>query len=136
MRELTMGLTAALAVAAVGFAGIASAHTVKFDSAISAKYEKPTKTKPAAFAGEVSSPKARCMKNRDVNVRMRLTDGTTPVVAKGSTDAAGEWRIEFADLAKGTYFAQVKKKALRKNSDHKHVCKRAFSKDVKVQKVK
>ncbi len=136
MRQLTLALTAALAVAALGLAGIASAHTVKFDSAISAKYEKPTKSKPAAFAGTVSSPKARCMKNRDVNVRMRLTDGSTSVVGSGSTDAAGNWRIEFADLAKGTYFAQVKKKALRKNDEHKHVCKRAFSKDVKVQKVK
>ena len=136
MRKLITALIAVLAVGAVGFAAVAAAHTVRFDSAISAKYERPTKTKTAAFAGEVSSPKARCMKNRTVNVRLRQTDGSSVVVGSGSTDAAGEWRIEFADLAKGTYFAQVKKKALRKNKKHKHICKRAFSKDVKVQKVK
>lgn len=136
MRELTMALVAALAVAAVGFAGIATAHKVRFASEVTAKYEKPTKAEPAAFAGTVSSQKSRCVRNREVSVRLRLPDGSSTSVGSGSTNAAGDWRLEFASLEAGTYFAQVKKKALRKNQAHKHVCRRAFSRDVKVQKVK
>jgi hypothetical protein len=135
MTRLKTGLVATLAATCMVFTAVAEGHNVKYDSAVTAKYNKATKSTPASFDGTVTSAKPRCAKGRTVNLRLRTTDGST-VVATDLTDANGLWATEVQNLQPGTYFAEVTRKVLRKTDTHRHVCKKAFSKDIKVSNVK
>lgn len=130
---------AAIAMMSVVFAAGAMGHGVKFDTSVTVKFQKAGKStdpyaKPALFDGTVSSSKARCEKKRKVSLRMRESDGSTSVVSTDNTDATGAWEIQpSGTVAPGDYFVKVSKKVLRKSSKHRHVCKKAVSKDVKVK---
>jgi len=117
------------------FVAGASAHKIRFDTTVSAKFNKPDKngSTEGNFDGTVSSQKVRCEKNRTVNLRFRAADGTTPIVGSDLTDLSGAWAIQPAGAILGTYFAQTPKKVLRKTTKHRHVCKKAVSKDVVVK---
>jgi len=112
----------------VVFVAGAAGHTARFDSTVTAKFDKNTN----AFDGAVASAKRGCVTNRAVTVRLRAPDGSTTAVGTDATDAAGAWVIASAPAA-GTYFAEAAKKVLRKNSKHRHICRVAVSKDVKVK---
>ena len=129
-------LLAVLALMGVALVAGAAAHTVKYDSTVTAKFKKEGKdpaTDPATFSGTVDSAKARCKTDRKVNLRIRTGDGSSTQVATAQTDSAGRWEIKQASFAAGTYFAQAGKKVLRKNSNHRHICKKAVSADVTVK---
>jgi hypothetical protein len=135
MKRIGISIVAALTLTGL-FAAGADAHRVKFDSAVTAKYAKPDKKDPYAkggFAGAVTSTKARCEKKRTVTLNLRAADGSTQVVGTDLTDAAGAWAILPATTAPGTYYAEVSKRVLRKSSKHRHVCRAAVSKDIKVK---
>ena len=121
----------------VVFIGAAAGHRAKFDSTVTAKFKKagnPPYAEPATFDGTVDSVKPRCERNRTVNVRLRAADGSSTVVATDLTDSAGAWVIQLTtDPTPGTYFAEATRKVLRKNPNHRHICRKAVSKDVKVK---
>jgi hypothetical protein len=126
----------AAALTSAVFVSGAAAHRVKYDTAVSAKFNKAGKnpyTQPANFDGKVTSPKARCQRYRNVNLRLRAADGSSSVVASALTDGNGAWVIQPANIAPGTYYAQVPRKVLRKTTKHRHICRGAISKDVKVK---
>jgi hypothetical protein len=136
MKRIGISIVAAVALAGMVFAAGADAHRIKYDSAVSAKYTKPDKKDPYAkggFTGSVTSEKARCAKARTVTLNLRAADGTTQVVGTDLTDATGAWSLQPSNAAAGTYFAEVSKKVLRKSKKHRHVCKAAISKDVRVK---
>jgi hypothetical protein len=135
-RAATLILALA-AIMSVVLVGGAAGHKVKFDSTVTAKFKKAGHdpyTQPARFEGTVDSVKPRCVKNRTVNLRLLATDGSSTVVASDVTDLNGAWLIQPASApAAGTYFAEAAKKVLKKNSKHRHVCRAAVSKDLKVK---
>ena len=135
-RAGTLILAIAALTSVVLVAG-AAGHRVKYDSTVTAKFKKAGHdpyTQPARFDGAVSSEKPRCVKNRTVNLRLLANDGSSSVVASDVTDSSGAWVIQPATApAAGTYFAEATKKVLKKNSKHRHVCRAAVSKELKVK---
>ncbi|MEO7197767.1 MAG: hypothetical protein ABIZ50_04770 [Solirubrobacterales bacterium] len=137
MKRVATLILATLALSGAVFVTGAAGHKVKFDTTVTAKFNKADKkdpyAKPANFDGSVNSAKRRCIKNRTVTLRLRAANGTTSVVGTDLTDASGAWLIAPTSVAPGTYFAKVTKRVLRKNTKHRHTCRRAVSKDVKVK---
>ena len=130
MKRLGTLMLATVALMSVVFVAGAAGHRVKFESTVTAKFDKQTN----AFDGAVASPKPGCVTGRTVNLRMRATDGSTTVVGTAVTDSTGAWVIQPTSApAAGTYFAEAAKKVLRKNTKHRHVCAPAVSKDVKIK---
>ncbi len=129
MKRVGTGLIAAILVSGVVAAG-ANGHAVKYDSTVTAKFDKQART----FDGAVESAKRGCAKNRSVNLRLRAADGSSTVVGTDVSDALGAWVVtSTSDPAPGTYFAEATKKVIRKNKNHRHVCAPAVSKDIKVK---
>ncbi len=123
-------------MASVVFVAGATAHKAKFETSVTVKYDKPPKNDPyakAAFNGSLSSAKARCEKNRTVNVLRREANGTETLIGSDITDLTGAWAIQPASVDPGTYFAQTAKKVLRKNRKHRHICMAGVSRDLKVK---
>ena len=136
MRRLAAGTIAIVAMAGIVFTAGATAHKVKYDTAVTIKYDKPNKNDPyakAAFDGSLSSDKARCEKNREVTVLRREADGSTTPIGSATSDATGAWSIQPGSVTAGTYYAATAKKVLRKNKKHRHVCRKGASKDVRVK---
>jgi hypothetical protein len=137
MKRAVTVIVATAAILSVIFVAGASAHTVRFDSAVTAQFMKAGKdpvTDPAAFSGTVTSVKPRCKRNRTVNVRQRAVDGSSTVAATDVSDLVGTWFVlQTADPAPGTYFAEAAKKVLRKSTKHRHICRKAVSGDLKVK---
>ena len=130
MKRIGTAILATVALMSVVFVAGAAGHTARFDSTVTAKFDKQTN----AFDGAVASAKRGCAKNRAVTVRLRATDGSTTAVGTDTTDPAGAWVIQPTSApAAGDYFAEASKKVLRKNSKHRHICRVAVSKDVKVK---
>jgi hypothetical protein len=130
-------ILATAALTSVVFVAGAAGHTARYDSTVTAKFKKAGHdpyAQPATFDGTVDSVKPRCEKNRTVNLRLRAADGSSTVVATDLTDSVGAWLIQptTAPVA-GTYFAEATRKVLRKNAKHRHICRAAVSKDVKVK---
>lgn len=129
-------MMAIVALTCAVFVSGAAGHKARFDTTVTAKFNKPNPKDPYAtgnFDGTVNSKKPRCAKNRAVTLRMRAADGSSTVVGTDLTDANGAWVIAPSTAAPGTYFAAVAKKVLRKNTKHRHVCKKAVSNDLKVK---
>ena len=130
MKRVGTLIFATVALLSVVFVAGAAGHTVRYDAEVTAKFDKQDNI----FDGTVDSAKARCETNRKVNVRLRATDGSSTLVGTDLTDSLGAWVFQPTSApAAGTYFAKAAKKVLRKDNQHRHVCKRAISKDVKVQ---
>ena len=136
MKRIGITIAATVALAGAMFVAEATAHKAKFDTAVSAKYNKPDKKDPYAvanFDGALSSSKARCEKNRTVTLYKREANGTSTVVGSDVTDLTGAWAVQPSSVAPGTYYAQTAKKVLRKNRKHRHVCKAGVSRDISVK---
>ncbi len=130
MKRIGTLILATVALMSVVFVAGAAGHTARYDSTVTAKFDKNSN----AFDGAVASPKQGCVTNRTVKLRLRATDGSTPVVGTDVTDSLGAWVIQPTSApAAGTYFAKAAKKVLRKNSKHRHICRVAVSKDVNVK---
>ena len=125
-----MKRTAAVAVMAalmsVSLVAVATAHTVKHDSTVTidVKFNGPD-----TFEGKVRSDSDRCVANREVRIKREDANGDVESVAEDTTNADGEYSVRTGDLEPGTYYAVVRRKALRENELHTHVCKRAASTD-------
>ncbi len=136
MKRIAIFSIAAVALMSVAFVSGAAAHTFRADTAVSIKFEKAKGNDPTAtssFEGNVTSEKARCQKKRTVRVLQRTEGGATEV-GSDLTDADGFWQVPLSgDVAPGAYYAKVTKRVIRKDTKHRHVCKRAVSKDVTVK---
>ena len=127
-----MKRTAAVAVMAalmsVSLVAVATAHTVKHDSTVTfqVKFNGP---EADTFEGKVRSDSDRCVANRLVRIKREDANGDVESVAEDTTNADGEYSVRTGDLEPGTYYAVVRRKALRENELHTHVCKRAASTD-------
>ena len=131
-------MLAAFAVMSIAFVATASAHTVKSDTKVTAKYtpgNSSDETKTARFDGTVTSDKQRCQENREVLVKLRQGDDTF-IVGTDITDAEGNWSTTQPPgsvYAPGEYFAVAPKKVLRDTARHLHVCQKDVSREITVK---
>ena len=131
MKRLLVVLAAATALICAGFSAVAVAHTVRFDSTVTIHKHKNA-ANPDSLDGRVSSDKARCVRNRTVKVKQRVS-GPDVLTGTDTTDANGNWEFTFAaDAPAGTYYAVATRKVLRHSAHHFHICTRAVSRDVTV----
>jgi hypothetical protein len=118
---------AVFAVSAV----VAAAHTARYDSSVTISFQRGHHTESDAFSGRVISTKARCQIHRTVAVKMRV-DGPDPVIGTDLTNKDAEWELKAPGTTAGTYYARARRKVLRQDANHLHVCKPAISQDLKV----
>jgi hypothetical protein len=129
-RAAIYAIVAMLVVGAVG-AGIATAHKKKIKSTVSIAWHDndPYYEEGDRFEGDVGSKKKKCRKNRKVTVK-RVGGGK---VGSDQTNNQGHYVVKLnGDAAPGDYFAKAKKKVIKKNKNHKHVCKKAKSNTISV----
>ena len=131
-------MLAAFAVMSIAFVAVASAHTIKFDTKVTAKYTpaKPSdETSRPRFDGTVTSDKLSCQKNREVLVKLRQGDDTF-IAGTDETDAEGNWSVTQPPgntFLPGEYFAVAPKELLRDTAKHRHVCRKDVSKEMTVK---
>ena len=124
---------AGVAIAFAALAPAAGAHTVKYETTVTAKVKKGGKGENT-FSGEVASTKAKCFMNREVKLFMVVDNADDLLFRSDHTDDAGAWEILPSTApAPGTYYALAAKSVLKKNKKHRHVCKRATSDQVTVK---
>lgn len=110
---------------------VASAHTAKIDSTVSLKVTKNNQ-EADTLTGKVMSDKPRCESERGIKIFERV-DGSGLLAGTTTTDADGNYEFSFGgDIPPGTYYARATRKVLRSNDNHRHVCRKATSKDVDV----
>lgn len=129
MKRMVVGLAVVVLVASVG-AGTATAHKKQFSSSATlAIADKDA-------AGTVGSAKKKCRKKRTVKVFRQAAAGPpfpAELVATTKSNRVGRWAARLSGKTKGeTFFAKARKKVLRKNRRHKHVCRGATSGTVTV----
>jgi hypothetical protein len=130
-RAAIYAIVAMLVVGAVG-AGIATAHKKKIKSTVTIAWhdnDDPYYEQGDHFDGDVDSKKKKCRKNRKVTVK-RVGGGK---VGSDQTNNQGHYVVQVGgEAAPGDYFAKAKKKVIKKNKNHKHVCKKAKSNTISV----
>jgi hypothetical protein len=120
-----MGTRAAVAAALTtlllaGLPGTAGAHKAKLGSIVEIDAYL---TVEKAFIGGVGSFDSKACKRNRLVALWRINPGAmTAPFGTTRTDRTGDWRID-ANAPAGTYFATVKKKTIRRSSEHRHVCK-------------
>jgi hypothetical protein len=126
----TVAVLAAAAILAVG-GGISAAHTAKYKSKVTINFQAGTYADK--FFGKVKSKKAACKKKRTVKV-FRKKSGPDAVFGKDKTNKKGKYVVAPGKRAKsgGKYYAKAKKRVLKNNSSHKHVCKAGTSPTITV----
>ena len=125
-------VAAAVAALTLG-GGIASAHTVRFNSNLTARFTEvpgpPDNSSPAGrdyFSGRVTSSKDACKKRLlQIHDYEPETVSSLPI----ATNSDGRWRLEVENPANRTYYAKIAKKVLRNTARHTHICKPARSPD-------
>ena len=124
---------AGVAIAFAALAPTAGAHTVKYETTVTAKVKKGGKD-ANTFSGEVASTKAKCFMDREVRLFQVVDNADDTLIGSDRTDDAGGWELlPSTEPAAGTYYAQAAKSVLKKNKKHRHVCKRASSDEVTVK---
>ena len=116
MRSKSGFRIAALALFVVGMLSvptIAQAHKKKFATGVTAAAQNKNQ-----FRGTVTSGNAKCVPQRSV----RLFSSTGVLEATATTDAQGSFRIDNKNLAPGTHYVNVQKRALKKTRKHRHLC--------------
>lgn len=122
------GVALMAAVMALSLVAVAAAHTVKHDSKITFQVKKNGQNADT-FEGKVISNRNRCAAERQVAIYRRV-GGPDVVVSDAITDANGDYSSEAAENAPaGTYYAVAVRKVLRKDAEHRHVCRKATSSD-------
>ena len=137
MRKRGLALAAATALAAGVFAllaVVAAAHTARYDSTVTIHFQRGHGER-GAFSGKVISQKARCQIDRTVAVRKRV-DGPDRLIGTDRTNTEGEWELEAQGTNAWAYYARARRKVLRKDADHLHVCRPATSHDLVIPKGK
>ena len=132
MKRVLMLVAAMSSLAFAGVVAVAVAHTVKHPTTVTIHVKKGSAHKPGSFEGKVSSDTPRCEVGRTVAVRMGET--TTVLIGTTTTDAKGNWTLQLPGAAQpGSYHAVARRKVLRRNSHHLHICKKGISPSVTVK---
>jgi hypothetical protein len=119
------GVALMAAVMSVSLVAVATAHTVKHDSTVTFQVKKNGQDADT-FEGKVNSDRARCVADRVVRI-YQVADGDDVLVGQATTDTNGDYSTPTGPIAAGTYYAVATRKVLRRDEEHKHVCKRAVS---------
>ena len=126
-RSVTSVLVALTVLITAGAASMAIAHETAAASATTFRYSEAS----GKFQGRVSSPQARCERNRVVKVSQETPQGLE-FVGKTRTDSEGRWRVSEPN-ANGAYRAVVVRRVGRNDRPrHIHICQRAESSTVSV----
>jgi hypothetical protein len=131
LSRVAIYVTAAILVVAAVGAGVATAHKKKIKSTVTIQWsdnDDPYDATGETFSGDVGSKKKKCRKGRQVTVKEQ--GGVS--VGTDKTNKQGHYRIVVGNADSGAYFAKVKKKVIKKNQKHKHVCKKARSDTISV----
>lgn len=132
-RSLRMVGVAALACGVfAALAAVAVAHTARYDSSVTISFQRGHHGGSDEFSGLVVAPKARCEVHRTVAVKKRV-DGPDQLIDTDLTNKDGQWELKAPGTTAGTYYARARRKVLRKDANHLHVCKPAISHDLKVK---
>ena len=124
MKRLSIILVALAAFMALS-AGVASAHKVRHSSTVTINFDDDPYGD--TFFGTVNSPKPACERNRTVRVK-REAGATDPVFGSDITDEDGDYSVSTgAQAAPGDYYAKAKRRVLKRNNNHKHICRAAKS---------
>jgi hypothetical protein len=86
-RLVAASVAAAIATLALA-AGVASAHTVRFESEVTIEYSAD----PSTFFGTVSSPRVGCVPRRLVTL-YEEAPGADTALGSDRTNQEGDWRI-------------------------------------------
>jgi len=120
MKKLSIALVVMLLCGALAMAGTAVARG-KAASTVTIRYNGD------GFQGKVKSSRARCVKNRTVKVYKQKgasqNRSADTKLFKETTDSEGRWDTGNSGPAHGKFYAFAKGTS---------VCKRAFSKTIKV----
>lgn len=122
MRYRTLASLSAVAALAFG-GGVAKAHNTTFQTSVEFQQAYIVGNQNG-LAGQVSSPKARCVPNRTVKLVMILQDGSRELVDTARTSDNGA----FAGIGDFHLAVDVLAKAPEENiggSGHRHVCEKA-----------
>jgi hypothetical protein len=117
---LALAATTAVALLAIG-AGVASAHTVRFDSEVTIEYSAD----PSTFFGTVSSPRVGCVPRRLVTL-YEEAPGADTALGSDRTNQEGDWRIPEPLGDGGIFYARVARRDMG-GPGHDHICKAAKS---------
>ena len=114
----------AVALAAVGTAETAAAHTVRYESKVTLNDPLigPFKRGTFRYTGKVKSERRSCYAGREVTMVYRSVDGsTTNELGSTTADSNGRWSFDVNANPPGDYFARIEK-LVRERPGHRHVC--------------
>ena len=132
MKRVLVLVAALSSLALAGVVAVAVAHTVRHPTTVTIHVKKGNAHKPGSFDGKVTSDTPRCEVGR--TVALRMGESTTVLVGTATTDAKGDWALQLTGAAQpGNYHAVARRKVLRKNSHHVHICKKGISPSVTVK---
>ncbi len=121
---------ATLACAALTVAAVAAATQItRYDSTATLDL-RLNHNGPSKWSGKVISGKDRCQAHREVRLK-QVRKGAPGRIATKFTDRHGRWRVLQRPMPGARYYAVAKRKVWR-SSGHRHVCKGAVSKKLKV----
>lgn len=140
LTRKTIGLAGTVLAALTLGAGVASAHDVRFDTKLTARFsEQPDVQKRGNgastdyFSGRVISQRTSCERNRGVRVFRKVPGDDVRIGVIDRSDGDGRWQVLREDPPDGTYYAKTARKVLRDTRAHSHICKRARSRDIVVE---
>lgn len=114
LRAATLGVVAALAIAAPGVADLERASRASTSVTISSKFP--------AFNGSVRSKVGACRKGRRVQLLKRTSGGDPKPLGRDRSDSSGDWAVPVDNVKPGAYFARAKRQVKERNGS-RTVCK-------------
>jgi hypothetical protein len=133
-KTLVLAATTAVAALATG-AGVASAHTTRFDSDVSIQVGVSFPTNSYVFNGDVTSPRGGCVADRRVTLFRDEPSGADVAMGSDRSDENGSWSVSkpISEVPGNTrYYAQVKKRDIGRPG-HDHICRGARSGTIEIE---
>jgi hypothetical protein len=118
------GVAVMAAFMSLSLVGVATAHTVKYDSTITFQVKKNGQDADT-FEGKVGSQNDKCVADREVLFFVVIPSGDQEI-GSTTTDSDGNYSAP-AYPEPGTFYAVVTRKVLRNSAEHTHVCKKDVS---------
>jgi hypothetical protein len=122
-RQRLIGIVAvAVLVAAALVASLAIAHNKAFSNQVSLTKAVPYGPALAVYQGRVTSPRANCERNREVQI-FNVTANPDVRVARTRTTPAGAYKVKGAQVPNGNKVqALIETKVLPAPPGHNHTC--------------
>jgi hypothetical protein len=123
IRSRVLGLVAVAVMAgAAVVASLAFAHNVNYPNQVTLRKAIPRTPAIATYKGRVNSPRARCERNREVQV-WNATPNPDVRVARGRTAPDGRYKVKGARVPNGDeVYTLIETKVLLGNAAHNHTC--------------